>query len=187
MIRTHRCPIGLVRTLTVQSRICSKFSIADNDSRKSLWKSSGGGQVKGPTPPTSLKKSSKRGGNGNGKTKKHSLMYGHDPPSPTHDTPLGSQQQRHQRRNKDICLGFVAFISSLTFCLLIYTLVELHSLSISQETLKADVDRLKMSADTLRQTVRRQSLDSNLLNMGDAALRYVTFDVKLPIGRVIIR
>ena len=114
--------------------------------------------MKAPTPPSSLKKA-KRGGGSNSKSK-HSLIYNHDPPPGN-----GSQ------RNKDICLGFVAFISLLTFCLLIYTLVELHSLSVHQETLKGEMERLKLSAEMLRKSVQRQGVDYNLLNMGEAALR----------------
>ena len=120
--------------------------------------------MKAPTPPSSLKKA-KRGGGGGGSgggggKNKHSLIFNHDPPAAN-----GSQ------RNKDICLGFVAFISLLTFCLLIYTLVELHSLSVHQETLKSDLERLRLSADAFRKNVQQQGVDYNLLNMGESALR----------------
>ena len=120
--------------------------------------------MKAPTPPSSLKKAKRGGGGGSGSVgdgkNKHSLIYNHDPPASN-----GSQ------RNKDICLGFVAFISLLTFCLLIYTLVELHSLSVHQETLKGDLERLKLSADVLRKSVQRQGVDYNLINLEEAALR----------------
>ena len=135
----------------------SSFSIADSDSRKSLWKSSGG-HAKGPTPPSSLKKA-KRGG-GNGKKSKHSFLYNHDLPPPN-----GSQ------RNKDICLGFVAFISLLTFSLLIYTLVELHSLSVHHEAVKSEMERIKVNVDLVRQNLQRQTVDLKLVNMGESALR----------------
>ena len=127
-------------------------SITDNDSRKSLWQSSG--HAKAPTPPASLKKSKR----GNNRTK-HSLVNDHDQP------PNGSQ------RNKDICLGFVAFISLLTFSLLIYTLVELHSLSVHHDALNDEISRIKLATELVRKSVKRQGVDYNLMNMGETALR----------------
>ena len=102
-----------------------------------------------------ISKKSKRGNN----RTKHSLVNDHDQP------PNGSQ------RNKDICLGFVAFISLLTFSLLIYTLVELHSLSVHHDALNDEISRMKLSTELLRKSVKRQGVDYNLMNMGETALR----------------